>query len=217
MRVFVLLIGRGSVSSIHEYLSRFAISYDDDVIVLSEFKSYGRSQLYHKLYEYVTKSYSIKPKLISIPSNLSRALALLLTKVFHRDASYIVLINGYSRYLAIYTLMALVISGKVASIYVLWSSKRRVNEVNIPRHIVLIMQNVLDELKIKILMEVIRDPGVCDEDLALRLRKRLKVIKSAVSELNRLGLVVRRGRRACIYPTEVSKLLVKENMLPKIR
>jgi len=127
--------------------------------------------------------------------------------VFDEDAEYVLGLSGGMRYLIVSTLVALILSGRSATI--IYPEGGEVPEVTIPKVVVGTLRKLPTEAELRVLKEVAASPGITDEEVAERIGRRVKTVKNVVSELAKSGLVVRRGRRSGLYPTEWGALIAK--------
>ena len=127
--------------------------------------------------------------------------------MFDEDAEYVLGLLGGMRYLIVFTLVALILSGRSATI--IYPEGGEVPEVTIPKVVVGTLRKLPTEAELRVLKEVAASPGITDEEVAERIGRKVKTVKNVVSELAKSGLVVRKGRRGGLYPTEWGALIAK--------
>ena len=158
------------------------------------------------------RSYTLRvglgePELVEVSPTLAEGIESIL-KVFNEDAEYVLGLSGGMRYLIVFTLVALVLSGRSATIWI-YPESGEAPEVTIPKDVVRSLRKLPTEAELRVLKEVAASPGITDEEVAGRIGRKVKTVKNVVSELAKSGLVVRRGRRGGLYPTEWGVLIAK--------
>lgn len=148
-----------------------------------------------------------EPELVEVPPNLAEGVEAVL-KVFSHDVEYVLGLSGGMRYLIVFTLIALVLSGRSATIWI-YPEGGEVPEVVVPKDVVASLRRLPTGAELRILKEVANSPGITDEEVAEKVGRKVKTVKNVVSELVKSGLVIRKGRKGGLYPTEWGLLIAR--------
>ena len=149
-----------------------------------------------------------EPLVVEVPPSVNEGISTIL-KVFSYDAEYVLGLSGGTGYLIVFTLIALVLSGRNALMHLCIESSELSEGILIPKPLIKVLQNPLKEGEVRVLQEIVKNPGISDEELAYVIGKKLKTIKSIIASLRNLGLVIRKGRRRGIYSTELGKVIAE--------
>ncbi|HDN76052.1 MAG TPA: CRISPR locus-related DNA-binding protein [Acidilobales archaeon] len=208
MRVFVFALGAHEDHAI-KILSSSGVTTEDKVVVLvTKPISPEVRKAYNSLKEFTSKMGVKKLELIEVPSDLSQGI-LSIVNAFSDNSEYIVGISEDAGYLVILTFIALILSGRNALMHLCIESSELSEGILIPKPLIKVLQNPLKEGEVRVLQEIVKNPGISDEELAYVIGKKLKTIKSIIASLRNLGLVIRKGRRRGIYSTELGKVIAE--------
>jgi len=152
-----------------------------------------------------------EPVVIEVPPSFNEGISTIL-RVFSDNAEYVLGLSGGMGYLIVFTLIALVLSGRNAKIYI-YPEGGDVPEILIDKYVLTTLRKLPTEAELRVLNEIVKAPGITDEEIAVIIGKKVKTVRNIVSELNKSGLIIKRGRRGGIYPTEWGKVIALINEL----
>jgi len=207
LRVFVITLGFHEDHAIRLLTSSGAASDDRVVILTAKPVVPAVRRAYEGLRAFAMRVGIGDPEIVEVPPELALGVESILN-VFECANELVLGLSGGMRYLIVFTLVALVLSGKTATIHI-YPEGGDVPEVTIPKDVVASLRRLPTEAELRILKEVTASPGITDEEVAEKIGRKVKTVKNVVSELVKAGLVVRRGRRGGLYPTEWGALIAR--------
>ena len=211
LRVYVFTLGFHEDHAIR-LLTSSGASFDDKVVVLTESPLItATKKAIRNLKVFTTKMGIGEPLVVKVPPSLNEGISTLL-EVFSYDAEYILGLLGGTGYLIVFTLIALVLSGKNAKIYI-YPEASNIPEILIDKYVLNTLRRLPTETELMVLNEIVKAPGITDEEIAVIIGKKVKTVRNIVTELNKSGLIIKRGRRGGIYPTEWGKVIALINEL----
>jgi len=211
LRVFIFTLGFHEDHAIR-LLTSSGASIDDKVVILTESPLItATKKAIEGLKAFTTKAGIGEPLVVKVPPSVNEGISTIL-KVFSYDAEYVLGLLGGTEYLIVFTLIALVLSGRNAKIYV-YPEGSNTPEILIDKYVLTTLRRLPTEAELKVLNEIVKAPGITDEEIATIIGRKVKSVRNIVTELNRLGLIIKRGRRGGIYPTEWGKVIALINEL----
>lgn len=207
MRVFVITLGFHEDHAIRLLTSSGAASDDRVVVLTAKPVVPAVRRAYEGLRAFAMRVGVGEPEIVEVPPELAEGVESIL-KVFEGAGELVLGLSGGMRYLIVFTLVALVLSGKPATIHI-YPEGGEVPEVVIPKDAVASLRRLPTDAELRILKEVVSNPGITDEEVAERIERKVKTVKNVVSELVKSGLIVRKGRRGGLYPTEWGALIAR--------
>ena len=207
MRSFVVTLGFHE-DHVVRLLTSSGATRDDRVFVLTAKPAVPAVfRAFEGLRAYTLRAGIGEPRLVEVPPDLVSGVEAVL-EVFRGGGEYVLELSGGMRYLLIYTLIALLMSGREAQIHI-YPEGGAAPEITIPRAVIGTLRKPPTEAELAVLREVAKSPGITDEEIAQVLNKKVKTVKNTLTALTRKGLAVRRGRRGGIYPTKWGELIAK--------
>lgn len=184
-------------------------SHGDPILLFTAKPSVGGVLRAYESLRFRASSIGIStPKLVELPiEEPSEALYIACDEIFRLYEPIIADLSGGMRAVVLMVYTALLLSGKDFSLYVQPEGSGLL-DLKIPRGIIRSVRYPLSEEKLGIMRVVLENPGVSVDEIALILKKKSKTIMNHLSELKKLGLVVQKGRKSGVYPTEWAKVLV---------
>ena len=211
MRVFVFTLGFHEDHAIR-LLTSSGASFDDRVVVLTGSPLVtATKKAIEGLRAFTLRMGIGEPVVIEVPPSFNEGISTIL-RVFSDNAEYVLGLSGGMGYLIVFTLIALVLSGRNAKIYI-YPEGGDVPEILIDKYVLTTLRKLPTEAELRVLNEIVKAPGITDEEIAVIIGKKVKTVRNIVSELNKSGLIIKRGRRGGIYPTEWGKVIALINEL----
>lgn len=162
---------------------------------------------YLNLEAYLSRIGLDPPKLIQVPqTNIDETITTITRELRKLPQPIILDLTGGNRLLATITLLILLATRKQVEIYI-QPETEETWEIRIPHQIIKLIHNPLTEEKKKILKTIIENPGITIEELAKTHNKTPKTMKNYINQLKRNELIIQKGRKAAIYPTQWAKLI----------
>ncbi len=211
MRVFVFTLGFHEDHAIR-LLTSSGASFDDRVVVLTGSPLVtATKKAIEGLRAFTLRMGIGEPVVIEVPPSFNEGISTIL-RVFSDNAEYVLGLSGGMGYLIVFTLIALVLSGRNAKIYI-YPEGGDVPEILIDKYVLTTLRKLPTEAELRVLNEIVKAPGITDEEIAVIIGRKVKTVRNIVSELNKSGLIIKRGRRGGIYPTEWGKVIALINEL----
>ena len=197
MRTFVITLGFHEDHAIRVLTSHAATDTDSVVVLTSKPVVPAVRRAFDGLRSYTLRVGIGEPKLIEVPPDPNEGIKEIIKVI--RDAQNIILdLSGGMRHLIVFTLLALMLSGKEATI-LLYPEGGTEPEIIVPKDVIRVIQKPPTDSELRVIKEVGANPGITDEELAVLLNRKVKTIKNIVSELSKKGLILRKGRRGGLY------------------
>ena len=211
LRVFVFTIGFHEDHAIR-LLTTSGAGPDDIVVVLTASPIIaGTRRAIEGLRAFTLRIGVNNINVIEVPPTIDGIIKVV--KVFcNAKVEYILGLSGGMRYLVVYTLLALMLTGRTARIHI-YPEGGEGPEIVLDRYVLNSIINPPTESEIRILNIVYDNPGIVDEDIAEVIGRKPKTVKNIVAELSKKGLVARRGRKGGIYPTEWGRVIAEVSRL----
>lgn len=207
-RVFVITLGYHEDHAIR-LLTVCSVSKDDEVIALTAKPVVPAvRRAFDSLRTYLLRLGLKEPKLVEVPTDVIEGLSTIAEVFQDGSKEYVLSLSGGMRYLVIYTLITLVVLGRVATIYI-YPEGGEAPEIVIPKNLIKVLRRLPSEAELRILREVMKSPGISVEDLSLSIGRSVKTIRNLISDLSRAGLVVRRGRGGGVFLSKLGEFIVK--------
>jgi len=211
LRVFVFTLGFHEDYAIR-LLTSSSASFDDKVVILTGSPLItATKKAIEGLKTFTTRIGIGEPLVVEVPPSVNEGISTIL-KVFSYDAEYVLGLSGGTGYLIVFTLIALVLSGRNAKIYI-HPEGSNVPEILIDKYVLTTLRRLPTEAELRVLNEIVKTPGITDEEIAIIIGRKVKTVRNIVTELNKSGLIIKRGRRGGIYPTEWGKVIALINEL----
>jgi len=211
LRVFVFTLGFHEDHAIR-LLTSSGASFDDRVVVLTGSPLVtATKKAIEGLRAFTLRMGIGEPVVIEVPPSFNEGISTIL-RVFSDNAEYVLGLSGGMGYLIVFTLIALVLSGRNAKIYI-YPEGGDVPEILIDKYVLTTLRKLPTEAELRVLNEIVKAPGITDEEIAVIIGRKVKTVRNIVSELNKSGLIIKRGRRGGIYPTEWGKVIALINEL----
>lgn len=209
-RTFLFILGYHEDYIIRR-LHRNHASRPDTIALISQTPLTGAlRRSYLNLEAYLVKIGLGSPKLIQVRlTDMDEVIPAISRELGKLPQPIILDLTGGDRLLATITLLVLLAARRQVEIYVQPETGEPL-EVRIPHQIIKLTYNPLTEEKKKILQTIIENPGITVEELARIHSKTWKTMKNYVNQLKRNELVVQKGRRATLYPTQWARIVVQQ-------
>lgn len=204
-RRFIISLGFHEDRAIRRLMASSA-SKDDEVVLITASSSSGVLRAYDSLVSFCRRAGLREPKLVEVPTDLYEGVAKIAELVLGSEGPVVMDLSGGMRYLAVLGMLALFLARRRAVVYV--QPEGEGQELEIPESVMDLARISLQDLERSILKVVAGSEGVGVEDVARSLGRSPKTVANAVSRLQKLGLVVRRGRSSGLYLTSVGRLAV---------
>ena len=136
------------------------------------------------------------------------ALKTIIEALGDKQEPFIVDLSGGMRAIGILVLTALLIMKVKADIYI-QPEAGEVNEVKIPKELFEYLEKPLTIEEQNILREIVMNPGITIEELAIKQRKSPRTIRNTLTRLRKL-LIIQKGRKAGLYPTKWTQILTPQ-------
>lgn len=204
-RRFIISLGFHEDRAIRR-LTMSSASRDDEVFLITASTSPAVLRAYDSLVSFCRKAGLREPKLVEVPSDLYGGVAKIAELVLGFEGPVVVDLSGGMRYLAVLGMLALFLARRRAVVYV--QPEGEGQDLEIPESVMDLAHTSLQDLERSILKMVAGGEGLRVEDVARSLGRSPKTVANAVSRLQRLGLVVRRGRSGGLHLTSVGRLAV---------
>ncbi|MCS7099436.1 MAG: CRISPR-associated CARF protein Csa3 [Sulfolobales archaeon] len=205
-RVFIVSLGFHEDVVMRMFVSR-SITEKDRVYLITGSKAQQVASAYDSLVALCRKMKLPDPELVEIPMDLFGGVSRIVEILKRADEEIVVDLSGGMRYLLVFALVALFLSGRSATIYVRPESGEDI-EIKVPRQVLEIARNPPRGIHVEILRAVRDSEGISAKDLSRVLGKSAKTIANCLTELGRLGLISRRGRGGGVYLTELGRLVL---------
>ncbi len=208
IRAVLIALGYGDGKSVIDRLISTGVSSDDKVLIaIPKPVEVGVARAVDDVKSFMRSRGLGEPTLIEIPQDPIEGISQVIDVLDKlRTSELLIDLSLGSSYLATYIILALLMVGHSASIFIKF---RNDNEVIIPPLIFRITLDALSRPLYELLELIISKPGMTYEEITLRTGLKERVVRTLISELDRLGLVYRRGRAAGIYPSKWAQLIIK--------
>jgi CRISPR locus-related DNA-binding protein len=202
-RRFIISLGFHEDRAIRRLMVSSA-SKDDEVFAVTASAVPAVVKAFESLAGFCKRVGLPEPKLVEVPPRLYEGVVAFAELIQGSPGPVILDLSGGMRYLAVLGVLALFLTGRKASIYIQPESEG--DEIAVPESVVGLAYTPLQNLELAVLRAVSERGGLTADELAGSLGRSPKTAANAVARLQKLGLVVRRGRTGGIYTTEVGKL-----------
>jgi CRISPR locus-related DNA-binding protein len=209
-RLFIITLGFHEDHVIRRLMNDKAVEDDRVILITASPVATATQRAYESLVTLCNKMRLPRPELVGVACNPYDGLRVLLNLMSGED-DIILDLSGGMRYLAVYALIALLLTrrrGRIGRIY-LQPESGEVSEVVIPETLIEVFLNPPKPAEIELLKLLKGSEGISVRDLARLSNKAEKTVMNLVSELSRRGLVVRRGRGGGIFLTNVGRLVLE--------
>ncbi len=205
-RRFIVSLGFHEDRAIRRLMESSA-SRDDEVFVVTASTVPAVVAAFNSLAGFCRRVGLPEPKLVEVPPRLYEGVAVLAELIGSSPGPVVLDLSGGMRYLAVLGVLALFLTGRRATVYVQPESEGE--ELVIPESVVNLAYEPLQELELSVLRLVAEREGITVEGVAELTGRSPKTVANAVSRLQKLGLVARRGRAGGVYLTEVGRLALR--------
>lgn len=205
-RRFIVSLGFHEDRAIRRLMESSA-SRDDEVFVVTASTVPAVVAAFNSLAGFCRRVGLPEPKLVEVPPRLYEGVAVLAELIGSSPGPVVLDLSGGMRYLAVLGVLALFLTGRRATVYVQPESEGE--ELVIPESVINLAYEPLQELELSVLRLVAEREGITVEGVAELTGRSPKTVANAVSRLQKLGLVARRGRAGGVYLTEVGRLALR--------
>lgn len=207
-RTFLFILGYHEDYIIRRLHRSHATRLDAVVLISPAPLTGALKRAYLNLEAYLSKIGLNQPKLIQVPqTNIDETITTITRELRKQPQPIILDLTGGNRLLATITLLILLATKKQVEIYI-QPETGEPWEIRIPHQIIKLIHNPLTEEKKKILQTIIENPGITIEELAKTHNKTPKTMKNYINQLKRNELIIQKGRKAAVYPTQWAKLII---------
>jgi len=207
-RTFLFILGYHEDYIIRRLHRSHATRLDAIVLISPSPLAGALKRAYLNLEAYLSKIGLNQPKLIQVPqTNIDETITTITRELRKQPQPIILDLTGGNRLLATITLLILLATKKQVEIYIQPETEEPW-EIRIPHQIIKLIHNPLTEEKKKILQTIIENPGITIEELAKTHNKTPKTMKNYINQLKRNELIIQKGRKAAVYPTQWAKLII---------
>ena len=206
-RLFIITLGFHEDHVIRRLMNDKAVEDDRVILITASPVVTATQRAYESLVTLCNKMRLPRPELVGVACNPYDGLRVLLN-LMTGEGDIILDLSGGMRYLAVYALIALLLTRRRGRVY-LQPESGEVSEVVIPETLIEVFLNPPKPAEIELLKLLKGSEGISVRDLARLSNKAEKTVMNLVSELSRRGLVVRRGRGGGIFLTSVGKLVLE--------
>jgi len=206
-RLFIITLGFHEDHVIRRLVSDKVVEDDRVVLITASPVATATQRAYESLLTLCSKMRFPRPELVGVPCNPYEGLRVLISLVMG-EGDVVLDLSGGMRYLAVYALIALLLTRRRGRIY-LQPESGEVGEVEIPETLIGVFLDPPKPAEVELLKLIRGSEGVGVRDLARLSSKAEKTVMNLISELSRRGLVVRRGRGGGIFLTSVGKLVLE--------
>ena len=160
MRVFVFTLGFHEDHAIR-LLTSSGASFDDRVVVLTGSPLVtATKKAIEGLRAFTLRMGIGEPVVIEVPPSFNEGISTIL-RVFSDNAEYVLGLSGGMGYLIVFTLIALVLSGRNAKIYI-YPEGGDVPEILIDKYVLTTLRKLPTEAELRVLNEIVKAPGITD-------------------------------------------------------
>jgi CRISPR locus-related DNA-binding protein len=206
-RLFIITLGFHEDHVIRRLMNDKAVEDDRVILITASPVATATQRAYESLVTLCNKMRLPRPELVGVACNPYDGLRVLLN-LMTGEGDIILDLSGGMRYLAVYALIALLLTRRRGRVY-LQPESGEVSEVVIPETLIEVFLNPPKPAEIELLKLLKGSEGISVRDLARLSNKAEKTVMNLVSELSRRGLVVRRGRGGGIFLTSVGRLVLE--------
>lgn len=206
-RLFVITLGFHEDHVIRRLVNDKAVEDDRVVLITASPVATATQRAYESLLTLCSKMRLPKPELVGVPCSPYDGLRVLLNLMMG-GGDVVLDLSGGMRYLAVYALIALLLTRRRGRIY-LQPESGEVSEVTIPETLIEVFLNPPKPTEVELLRLLKGSEGVSVRDLARLSGKAEKTVMNIVSELSKRGLVVRKGRAGGVFLTTVGRLVLE--------
>jgi CRISPR locus-related DNA-binding protein len=206
-RLFIITLGFHEDHVIRRLMNDKAVEDDRVILITASPVATATQRAYESLVTLCNKMRLPRPELVGVACNPYDGLRVLLN-LMTGEGDIILDLSGGMRYLAVYALIALLLTRRRGRVY-LQPESGEVSEVMIPETLIEVFLNPPKPAEIELLKLLKGSEGISVRDLARLSNKAEKTVMNLVSELSRRGLVVRRGRGGGIFLTSVGRLVLE--------
>ena len=206
-RLFIITLGFHEDHVIRRLMNDKAVEDDRVILITASPVATATQRAYESLVTLCNKMRLPRPELVGVACNPYDGLRVLLN-LMTSEGDIILDLSGGMRYLAVYALIALLLTRRRGRVY-LQPESGEVSEVVIPETLIEVFLNPPKPAEIELLKLLKGSEGISVRDLARLSNKAEKTVMNLVSELSRRGLVVRRGRGGGIFLTSVGRLVLE--------
>ncbi len=208
-RTFLFILGY------HEdYITRrlhlsHAGKYDEIAIITPHPLTGAYRRAYYNIEIHLSKIKLKPPKQIPVPTtNTDKAIEIIAEETMKLPEPIILDLTGGDRVLTTLTLLTLLLTRRQIEIYI-QPETGEPWEIKIPRQVITLIYNPLSPEKQNILKTITTNPGTTIQELATIHHKTPNTIKTYITQLKKLELVIQKGRKATLYPTKWAKIITK--------
>lgn len=205
-RVFIMPLGFHEDRAMRMFIEN-SVTERDRVYIITANKTLSVVRAYESLVAFCRKIRLPDPELVEVPMDLSGGISRILQILRETDGEVVVDLSRGMRYLIVYTLIALLLSNRTATIHIQPESGEA-TEIVIPKQLLEVARNPPRGLYIEILRVVSESEGASVEEISRALGKSAKTVTNCLTKLGKLKLVSRRGRERGIYLTDLGKLVL---------
>lgn len=205
-RRFIVTLGFHEDRAIRRLMESSA-SRDDEIFAVTASTAPAVVAAFNSLAGFCRRVGLPEPKLVEVPPRLYEGVAVLAELIGGSPGPVVLDLSGGMRYLAVLGVLALFLTGRRATVYVQPESEGE--ELAIPESVISLAYEPLQDLELSVLRAVAEREGSTVEGIAEVVGRSPKTVANAVSRLQKLRLVARRGRAGGVYLTEVGKLALK--------
>jgi len=205
-RRFILTLGFHEDRAIRRLMESSA-SRDDEIFVVTASRAPAALAAFNSLAGFCRRVGLPEPKLVEVPPRLYEGVAVLAELIGGSPGPVVLDLSGGMRYLAVLGILALFLTGRRAAVYVQPESEGE--ELAIPEAVINLAYEPLQDLELSVMRVVAEREGLTVEGVAEVVGRSPKTVANAVSRLQKLGLVARRGRAGGVYLTEVGRLALR--------
>lgn len=208
IRAVLIAVDGSNSDSVIDRLVSTGVSSDDEVLIaIPKLAEVGIAKVINDVKTFMRNRGLGEPRLIEVSRDPIEGISHVIDAIDALEANELLVdLSLGSPYLVLYIVLALLMMGHSASIFIKF---RNNDEVVIPPLIFRVTLDALSKPLYELLELIVSKPGMTYDELTLRTGLKERVVRTLISELDKLGLVYRRGRIAGIYPSKWAQLVVK--------